>query len=74
MPRADRWAKRSPFTRNQALMFVPDDNTWHGFEPRRIDGVRKSVIINYVTDAWRDREQLAYNTAPVRAAKSRRTA
>jgi hypothetical protein len=71
---ADRWAKRAPFVRNQALMFVPGDHTWHGFEKRRIDGVRKSVIVNYVTDAWRDRTQLAYNTAPVRASSSRRTA
>ncbi len=71
---ADRWAKRAPFVRNQALMFVPGDHTWHGFEKRRIDGVRKSVIVNYVTDAWRDRSQLAYNTAPVRASSSLRTA
>jgi len=27
--------------------------------------VRKSVIINYVTDEWRAREQLAYPTQPV---------
>jgi hypothetical protein len=71
---ADRWAARAPFLRNQALMFVPTDHTWHGFEPRRIDGVRKSVIINYVTPEWRDRSQLAYNTETVRASTSRRTA
>jgi hypothetical protein len=70
----DSWAKRAPFVSNQALVFVPGDHTWHGFEPRKIDGVRKSVIINYVTDAWRDRSQLAYNTAPVRASSSLRTA
>jgi hypothetical protein len=71
---ADRWAKRPPFARNEALMFVPNDHTWHGFEPRKIEGVRRSIIVNYVTDAWRDREQLAYNTARVRASSSRRTA
>jgi len=71
---ADRWAKRAPFVRNQALMFVPGDHTWHGFEPRKIDGVRKSVIVNYVTEAWRDRSQLAYNTMPVRASSKLRTA
>ena len=71
---ADRWATRAPFVRNQALMFVPGDHTWHGFEKRKIDGVRKSVIVNYVTDAWRDRSQLAYNTMPVRASSSRLTA
>jgi hypothetical protein len=71
---ADSWAKRPPFALNEALMFVPNDHTWHGFEPREIKGVRKSVIVNYVTDAWRDREQLAYNTERVRASSSRRTA
>jgi hypothetical protein len=59
---------------NQALIFVPGDHTWHGFEPRKIDGVRKSVIINYVTHEWRDRSQLAYNTMPVRASSRLRTA
>jgi hypothetical protein len=29
--------------------------------------VRKSVIMNYVTDDWRAREQLAYPATPVRA-------
>jgi hypothetical protein len=64
---ADRWAKRSAFARNTALVFVPSNNTWHGFEPRAISGVRKSVIINYVTDEWRAREQLAYPETVVRA-------
>jgi hypothetical protein len=64
---ADSWAKRSAFARNTALVFVPSNNTWHGFEPRAISGVRKSVIINYVTDEWRAREQLAYPETVVRA-------
>ncbi len=71
---ADRWAKRPAFLCNEALMFVPSDHTWHGFEPRAIAGVRKSIIVNYVTDAWRDREQLAYATERVRASSNRRTA
>ena len=70
----DRWVKRVPFRRNEALMFVPSDNTWHGFEQRQIDGVRKSLILNYVTEEWRDREQLAYADRPVRAASRSRTA
>lgn len=71
---AATWAKRSPFVRGMALLFVPSDNTWHGFEPRAFAGVRKSVIINYVTPEWRAREQLAYPDTPVRAASIRRTA
>ena len=46
------------------MVFVPSDITYHGFEPRTIDGVRKSVIINYVTNEWRAREQLAYPDRP----------
>ena len=47
-------------------MFVPSDNTYHGFEKREIPRVRRTVIVNYVTQDWRAREQLAYPTIPVR--------
>jgi hypothetical protein len=58
----------SPFLSNSAMIFVPSDRTWHGFEKRTIPGVRKSVIINYVTEEWRAREQLAFPTTPVASA------
>jgi hypothetical protein len=58
-------AGRSPFTSNAAMVFVPSNITYHGFEPRKIEGVRKSIIINYVTSDWRAREQLAYPATPV---------
>jgi len=57
----------SPFAPNAAMVFVPSDSTYHGFEKRRIEGVRKSVIINYVTDEWRAREQLAFPDRPLAA-------
>jgi hypothetical protein len=56
---------RSPFAPNAGMVFVPSDVTYHGFEPRRIEGVRRSVIINYVTRDWRAREQLAFPDTPV---------
>lgn len=56
---------RSPFAPNSAMVFVPSNITYHGFEAREIKGVRKSVIINYVTNEWRAREQLAYPETPV---------
>ena len=56
----------SPFKRGAAMIFVPGDNTWHGFEPRPIEGVRRSVILNYVTHDWRAREQLSYPDRTVR--------
>lgn len=61
----ETWAKRTAFIDNTALMFVPSDHTWHGLERRPIVGVRTSVIMNYVTDAWRERGQLAYPRTPV---------
>jgi hypothetical protein len=61
----ETWAKRTPFVSNTALVFVPGDNTWHGLARRPIAGVRKSVIMNYVTDAWVARGQLAYPETPV---------
>ena len=57
---------RTPFIPNSAMVFVPSDRTWHGFEKRPIEGVRKSLILNYVTHDWRAREQLSYPTTPVR--------
>ncbi len=56
---------RSPFKPNAAMIFVPSSNTYHGFESREIAGVRKSLVINYVTNDWRAREQLAYPETPV---------
>lgn len=61
-----RHVGRPPFIPNAALVFVPSDVTYHGFEKRPIEGMRKSVIINYVTDEWRAREQLAFPDQPVR--------
>lgn len=57
-----------PFTRNAAMIFVPGANTWHGFEKRPIEGVRRSVILNYVTQDWRAREQLSFPDRTVRVA------
>ena len=58
-------AKRLPFVDNSAMIFVPGEDTWHGFLPRTIDGVRRSLIVNYVTSEWRNRHELAYPEKPV---------
>lgn len=58
-------AARSPFAPNAAMVFIPSDITYHGFEARPIQGIRQSVIINYVSDEWRAREQLAFPEAPI---------
>jgi hypothetical protein len=61
----DAWAERIPFGWNTAIMFTPTNRSWHGFEPRPIPGVRRSLIVNYVSNEWRDRDQLAFPTQPV---------
>lgn len=60
-----RHVGRSPFVANGAMVFVPSKVSYHGFEARDIEGVRKSIIINYVTDEWRAREQLSFPSAPI---------
>ena len=60
-----RHAKRLHFVDNVGMMFVPGGNTWHGFRPRRIDGVRRTLIVNFVTSEWRSRHECAYPDTPV---------
>ena len=60
-----KYLGRSPFKPGGAMIFVPSDITYHGFEARPIVGIRKSIIINYVTNDWRAREQLAFPDRPI---------
>ncbi len=64
----DRHLGAAPGSFNNGLIFVPGSDTWHGFRRRPIDGVRKSIIVNYVKDEWRARGELAFPDSPVRAA------
>ena len=56
---------RAPAEFLSGLIFIPAQNTWHGFAPRPIRGVRRSLIVNYVCPDWRDRNQLAFPDRPV---------
>lgn len=56
---------RAPYAFNEGLIFIPGSNTWHGFEKRSIDGVRKSIIVNYVGPEWRARQELCFPDKPV---------
>ena len=55
----------APYRRNAGLIFIPAADTWHGFHRRPIDGVRRSLIVNYVRNEWRSRHELAYPNSPV---------
>ncbi len=61
-------AERVPAHFNTAMIFVPSKHTWHGFEPRKINGIRRTLIINYVTEEWRNRHELAFPNEPIPAA------
>jgi hypothetical protein len=54
-----------PYASNTALVFVPSARTWHGLEKKPIEGVRRSIIINYVSADFRSREQLCFPDTPV---------
>ena len=60
-----KYVGRSPFKPGGAMIFVPSNITYHGFEPRKIEGVRKSIIVNYVSNEWKAREQLAFPDSPI---------
>jgi len=55
----------APYKFNDGLIFIAGPNTFHGFHKRRIDGVRKLIIVNYVRDGWRARDQLAFPDQPI---------
>lgn len=59
-----RWVGRASAEFNSAVIFIAGPNTWHGFEPRPINGVRRLMEINYVKN-WRDRGQLAFPDRPI---------
>lgn len=55
----------APYAPNLGVIFYPSNNTWHGFRPRKINGIRKALIINYVKPEWRSRHELCDSLNPV---------
>jgi len=49
----------APYGKNKGVIFIPGENTWHGTGHHPIKGIRKSIIINYVTSDWREKWELA---------------
>lgn len=56
----------TPYRRNDGFIFIPGADTWHGFRRRRIDGIRRSLIVNYVVPEWRSQHELAFPGIAVR--------
>ncbi|RMG29815.1 MAG: 2OG-Fe(II) oxygenase [Gammaproteobacteria bacterium] len=55
----------APFGFDKGLIFIPGDDTWHGFVERPIQGVRRQIMLNYVIPEWRSRHELAFPDQPV---------
>ena len=56
---------RAPGGFNKGLIFIPAQDTWLGVSKRAYEGVRKSIIVNYVVPEWRSRHELAFPDQPV---------
>lgn len=54
-----KYVTSAPYGRNLGVIFIPGKNTWHGVGHHPLKGLRKSIIINYVTADWRDTFELA---------------
>ncbi|HTW35397.1 MAG TPA: hypothetical protein VMD53_12335 [Rhizomicrobium sp.] len=48
-----------PYEKGNGFIFIPGANTWHGFTKRPIAGVRKTIIVNFVSSDWRSTGELA---------------
>lgn len=56
---------RAPSEFNSAVVFIPAEDTWHGFEKRPMPELRRSLIVNYVKPEWRSRHELAFPNSPI---------
>ena len=54
-----KYVGSAPYGKNLGVIFIPGKNSWHGVGHNRFEGIRKSIIINYVTSDWRDAWELA---------------
>jgi len=58
-------AARAAGRAGSALIFIPSGDSWHGFAPRPITGIRRVLIVNYVGPDWRSRHELAFPDRPI---------
>lgn len=58
-PPDHKYVGSAPYGKNKGVIFIPAENTWHGMGQHPFTGVRKSIIINFVTSDWQEKDQLA---------------
>jgi hypothetical protein len=56
----ETYVGRAPAGFTKGLIFIPSTASWHGFVKRDMKGVRKTLIINYVGQEWRNRHELCF--------------
>lgn len=54
-----KYVTTAPYGRNLGVIFIPSSNSWHAVGHHPITGHRRSLIINFVSSAWRDKWELA---------------
>ena len=54
-----KYVGSAPYGKNKGVIFIPGSNTWHAVGHHPIQGLRRSIIINFVTSAWREQWELA---------------
>lgn len=54
-----KYVASAPYGKNLGVIFIPHAHSWHGAGHHHFEGIRKSIIINYVTSDWRDKWELA---------------
>lgn len=64
-PELESYVATVPFKSNRGLIFLPNEDTWHGFRKRAINGIRPALIVNYVSEEWRARHELCYPESPI---------
>ncbi len=54
-----KYVTSAPYGKNLGVIFIPSKKSWHGVGHHKVEGLRRSIIINYVTSDWRDQWELA---------------
>ncbi len=54
-----KYVTSAPYGLNLGVIFIPSKNSWHGVGHNKCEGLRRSIIINYVSNDWRDTWELA---------------
>ncbi|MHA1567201.1 MAG: 2OG-Fe(II) oxygenase [Alphaproteobacteria bacterium] len=58
-PPDHKYVGSAPYAKNKGVIFIPGKDTWHGVGQHSFKGLRKSIIINYVTSDWREKWELS---------------